>query len=104
MLQDSLKLIYTYQDGGMQLYDLAQDTGEGSDLAAARPEKVRELRAELFRWLLDVNAQLPTPNLRVNYTGGWTRAAPPPRYVIGKSTKARSSSGSGSLTSAASTE
>jgi arylsulfatase A-like enzyme len=33
------------QQGGDQLYNLAEDIGEKKDLAAERPEKVRELRA-----------------------------------------------------------
>ncbi len=44
-------------DGPWQLYDLAQDLGEKSDVAAANPEKVKELQAAYEAW----NQQLAAP-------------------------------------------
>jgi arylsulfatase A-like enzyme len=44
------KLIEDRHDGGLELYDLAQDPRETRDLAAERPEDVRALRAELERF------------------------------------------------------
>jgi arylsulfatase A-like enzyme len=44
-------------EGQTELYDLAHDIGEKNNLAAARPEKARELRAAYEDW----NRQLATP-------------------------------------------
>ena len=40
-----LKLLERYEDGRVQLYDLAADPGERTDLAADRPEDVEALRS-----------------------------------------------------------
>src|SRR5262249_14321920 len=56
------KLIEFYEDGRLELYDLRNDPGERDDLAARRPEKVRELHALLRAWRKSVDAQMPTPN------------------------------------------
>ncbi len=37
--------------GSVQLYNLATDLGETKDLAAANPDKVKELRARLDVWM-----------------------------------------------------
>jgi len=57
-----MKLIEHYEDGTLELYDLARDVGETHDLASERPELARELRALLHRHLDEVGAQMPTPN------------------------------------------
>jgi SAM-dependent methyltransferase len=44
---------------GHELYDLAEDLGERQDLAAERPELVRELSRQLEEHLRDVRAVLP---------------------------------------------
>jgi arylsulfatase A-like enzyme len=56
------RLVHFYEDGHDELYDLATDPGEATNLAAARPEKTADLRARLDRWLADVDGQMPTPN------------------------------------------
>jgi arylsulfatase A-like enzyme len=56
------KLIEFYEDGRLELYDLGNDPGEKNDLAAARPEKARELHALLRAWRKSVDAQMPIPN------------------------------------------
>ena len=53
------KLIRFYDDESVELYDLEADPGERNDLAGTNPGKARELRAELDRWLLESNAQMP---------------------------------------------
>ena len=58
----SLKLILTYEDGGVRLFDLDADLGEQDDLAARRPADAARLRGRLERSLAAVHAQLPTPN------------------------------------------
>jgi arylsulfatase A len=46
----------------VELYDIKGDVGEQHDLAGARPELARELRARLHAWRREVGAQMPTPN------------------------------------------
>lgn len=60
--EGDLKLIEFYEDGRLELYDLAKDLGEKNDLADQMPEKAAALRDRLHRWLQDVDAQMPTPN------------------------------------------
>lgn len=45
-----------------ELYHLADDPGETRDLAAAHPEKTKELRAALEAWWKDTGAGFPTKN------------------------------------------
>ncbi len=45
-----------------ELYDLATDLGETKNLAAAQPEKVTALAAQLDRWLAETGALLPIKN------------------------------------------
>jgi hypothetical protein len=46
----------------VELYNLKDDIGEQHNLAAEKPELVKELRDELNGWLKSVDAQMPTPN------------------------------------------
>jgi arylsulfatase A-like enzyme len=57
-----LKLIEWFEDGQVELYDLAADPGEQHDLAAERPEDVARLIATLGAWRLRVDANMPTPH------------------------------------------
>ena len=54
------KLLYSYETRSWELYDLADDIGEGTDLAAERPELVAQLGSRLINWLDDVDAPLAT--------------------------------------------
>ncbi|MCX7827209.1 MAG: sulfatase, partial [Verrucomicrobiae bacterium] len=56
------KLLEYFEDGRLELYDLKNDPGETSDLAARLPQKAAELRERLREWRQSVNAQLPSPN------------------------------------------
>jgi hypothetical protein len=58
------KIVLHDEDGRTELYDLAADEGEHSDLAAERPERAAELRRRLDRWRVAVGARMPTPNPR----------------------------------------
>ena len=60
------KLMEYYEDGRLELYNLADDPGEQHNLASAKPAKAEELRDRLHAWLRSVKAQLPTPNLTAN--------------------------------------
>jgi len=57
-----LKLIRTYEDDRVRLFDLATDRGERDDLSASRPADAARLRARLDERLAAVQAQLPTPS------------------------------------------
>lgn len=56
------KLIEWYEDGALELYNIPQDLGEKSDLAARQPERVKDLHAKLVAWRKEVGALMPTPN------------------------------------------
>jgi arylsulfatase A-like enzyme len=56
------RLVEFYEDGRVELYNLAEDVGEARDLAAEMPEKAGELRAKLHAWRQSVGAQDPSPN------------------------------------------
>ena len=55
----SWKLIEWFEDGSVELYNLADDPGEGSDLAATEPEKAQELLDRLKAWRVEVGANMP---------------------------------------------
>jgi arylsulfatase A-like enzyme len=60
------KLIEQYEDGSLELYNLAKDPGETTDLAAAEPARVAAMRGKLEAWRRGVGAE-PTkanPNFR----------------------------------------
>ncbi len=61
------KLIEWFEDGTLELYNLAEDLSESTDLAAKHPDRVRAMHAELSRWRKDVKANMPTRN--PDYTG-----------------------------------
>ncbi len=54
------KLIEWYEDGSVELFNLADDPGETNDLAGAEPAKLAELKAALAAWREDVGAKMPT--------------------------------------------
>jgi len=54
------KLLEWFETGARELYDLAADPGETSDLAGAEPELVEELGARLAAWREEVGARVPT--------------------------------------------
>ncbi len=56
------KLIEYFEDSRLELYDLAHDPGEQRDLAAAMPDRARQLHARLKAWRESVRAPMPSPN------------------------------------------
>ncbi len=56
------KLIEWYEDGALELYNIAQDPGERTNLAARHPDRVKALHAQLAAWRKEVKAVMPTPN------------------------------------------
>jgi arylsulfatase A-like enzyme len=57
--QGDWKLIYYHADRRFELFDLAHDLGETTNLAAGNPAKVRALAARLTQHLTSVGAQMP---------------------------------------------
>ena len=56
------KLMEFLEDGRLELYNLREDIGESKNLAAAQPERAKELHAKLVAWRAAVKAPMPTPN------------------------------------------
>lgn len=57
--QNDWKLIYSYRDQHLELYNIREDIGEQNNLAEKHPAKVKELAEKLGRYLRKVNAQRP---------------------------------------------
>jgi arylsulfatase A len=55
-----LKLIEWYEDGALELFDLAIDPSETTDISLSRPNEAERLRRKLDAWRQDVDAQMPT--------------------------------------------
>jgi arylsulfatase A-like enzyme len=53
------KMLEYFEDSRVELYDLAQDLGETTNLSSRRPNKTAELRDRLRSWREQVGAQMP---------------------------------------------
>jgi arylsulfatase A-like enzyme len=60
--QGDWKLIYYHADRRFELFDLADDLGETTNLADRHPDRVRALAARLTEHLTSVGAQMPIEN------------------------------------------
>ncbi len=58
------KLVEQYEDGSLELYDLAADPGETTEVAAKQPGRVAELRGKLEAWRRAADAQTNAANPR----------------------------------------
>jgi arylsulfatase A len=56
------KLIEFFEDGHVELYDLAKDLSEKNDLSRTMPQKTRELHEKLRAWRKDMDAKMPPVN------------------------------------------
>jgi arylsulfatase A len=56
------KLIEFFEDGALELYNLANDLGEKNNLARREPARTKELQTALAAWRQKVGAQMPVPN------------------------------------------
>ena len=56
------KLLEFFEDGRLELFNLADDRSETTDLAGRYPEKAKALQAQLAAWRDRVGARMPTPN------------------------------------------
>ncbi|MEO0529576.1 MAG: sulfatase-like hydrolase/transferase [Planctomycetota bacterium] len=59
ILDDDRKMIYFYETGSYEMYDLANDLGEANDLMGTDPMKAFEMSLELHAYLKQVGAGLP---------------------------------------------
>ncbi|WP_182869061.1 sulfatase [Rhodopirellula sp. JC639] len=78
--QDDWKLIHYYEDGRNELYHLATDPGEQSDVSRTQPARAAAMWQQLDTWLNDVGAKRPQPDPR--YDPETTQ-----RYYLEKQTK-----------------
>jgi arylsulfatase A-like enzyme len=60
--QGKEKMVEHFEDGRVELFDLATDPGERRDLAAERPERAAALKKRLAAWRIGVGAAMPSPN------------------------------------------
>jgi uncharacterized sulfatase len=56
------KLIHFLDDDHVELYNLAADIGEKTDLSSERPAKAQELMTALEKWRKNAGAEMPKPN------------------------------------------
>lgn len=63
------KLIVRLEEGRSHLYNLANDPGERTDLAATMPEQVALMKKKLFQWYADTGAKFLEPK---NGVTPWT--------------------------------
>ena len=56
------KLIESFEDGRLELYNLHEDVSEEQNLVRDEPAIARELHARLIEWRERVNARIPEPN------------------------------------------
>ncbi len=56
------KFIWWFEDARSELFNLASDLGEKSNLVESEPERARSLQQELFAWQKEVGAKSPVAN------------------------------------------
>jgi arylsulfatase A-like enzyme len=59
LMEDQWKLIYYHEDGRHELYNIAADIGEESDIIAAHPERAKAMQKRLADYLASVPAKFP---------------------------------------------
>ncbi len=60
------KLVDHYEDGRTELFNLAKDPGEASDIASEQSARVATMKAQLAEWRLAIGAQECVPNPAFN--------------------------------------
>ena len=58
----SWKLIHYFEDDRVELFDLANDSGESNDLVTTYPARAKQLKTRLNQWRESVGANIPTSN------------------------------------------
>ena len=67
------KLVESYENGKLELFNLKTDIGEKNDLSASLPERTKELAVLLKKWRTEVNANMPEVN--PDYVKKWEGTA-----------------------------
>ncbi|WP_066836772.1 sulfatase [Rufibacter ruber] len=62
VLEGNKRLVYHYETGQKEYFDLSTDISEQKDLYATHPKDAEALYRKLQTWLTQSNAQLPSPN------------------------------------------
>ncbi len=62
LLLGDFKIVRTFEDGKVRLFNIAVDPGERRDLTSELPDKAKELERRLSDYLASVRAQMPVPN------------------------------------------
>ena len=60
--QGDWKLVEWFEDGSVELYNLADDIGESKNLAVQMPDQARKMQVDLASWRADIGARMPTAN------------------------------------------
>lgn len=60
-------------EGRTELFNLAEDIGETTDLSKEFPNLTKSLKEELYAWIQDMDAPLPILNTRYDSTRLWER-------------------------------
>ena len=71
------KLLEYYENGTVQLFDLANDIGERNDLAEERPEVVAKLKKQFEDWRDEVDAKMPYPKTATSKPAPGARVVAP---------------------------
>ncbi len=56
------KLVEHFEDGRLELFNLAKDLGETNDLSAQESQRTAEMRAALAAWREKISARMPSKN------------------------------------------
>jgi arylsulfatase A-like enzyme len=59
--RNNWKLIEFFEENTKELYNIAEDPGERTDLAASMPDVVKQLAGDLAAWRKRVGAKMPVP-------------------------------------------
>ncbi len=59
--QGDYKLIERYDDGSVELYNLAEDLSEEHNLSAEMPDRARRMQRDLVQWRKESGALMPKP-------------------------------------------
>ena len=66
-MEGDWKLIHYYEDGRDELYNLAQDTGEATDLAYKYLKRTSRMRKTLDSWLKNTDAKFPSRDQKFDF-------------------------------------
>jgi arylsulfatase A-like enzyme len=61
LIRDGHKLRRTHRTGEIELYDLAEDLSETTNLVAAKPRLAKRMQAGLEDWIKEIDATTPSP-------------------------------------------